>query len=244
MNQHSEQAAGAARVTILTLTLAAGSIVTLLTLASHNAARPAGPIAFIALTLACCAAETFPVHFAVGEEKHTISFNELPLAIGVVMLTPAALVMAVVVGSGIALVLHRRQRGVKLAFNLAQLAVQALVALTVFDAIRHGTLTSAVTYAAIGLAVLMADTVSAILVSSAIALHRGDTSGVINARAMLGGALECLPKAVLAVGAVAAVMNHNTFGLIAAIMLSAVAYHAYRNHIARRRIAQPLVPAI
>lgn len=232
-----------ARVTILTVALATGCGAALFALASDRAAQPAGPLAFIALATAFFAAEVFPMHFGAGEDRHTISFNELPLAIGVVVLGPAALVASVILGSGVALALHRRQRGTKLAFNLSQLAVQAIMAVAVFDGIRHGALTSVSTYAAIALAVVVADCVSAVLVTCAIALYRGSTTGTISTRAVVGGALQCLPKSVLVVGAVAAMAYNNSSALITVIDASSVAYIAYRYHAARRGMTEPLAPS-
>ncbi len=186
------------------------------------------------LALAFFAAEVFPMHLGVGSDRHTISFNELPLAIGVVVLAPAALVAAVILGSGLALVLHRRQHGTKLAFNLAQLAVQAIVAVAVFDLIRHGTLTSLSTSLALVVAVVAADSVSAVLVTAAIALARGTTAGAYTPRALLGGAAESILKALLGLCAVAALIHHNNLGLIAAIAASALVYFAYRYSLTTR----------
>ena len=45
--------------------------------------------------------------------------GDLVLAAGLLLATPAQLVTAQVVGSAVTLVLHRRQRGLKLAFNVA-----------------------------------------------------------------------------------------------------------------------------
>jgi hypothetical protein len=234
MNQQTEQSAGATRVSILTLVLAGEAAAALFALASHEAAQPRGPLAFAVLALAFFAAEVFPVHFGVGRDRHTISFNELPLAIGVVVLAPAALVASVLLGSGVALALHRRQRGTKLAFNLAQLAVQAVVAVAVFEVIRHGTLTSLSTYVATAVAVVAADSVSAALVTGAIALARGTIAGAYTPRALFGGAAESIVKALLGVAAVAALIHHNSVGLVAAIAGSAIVYLAYRYSLTTR----------
>jgi hypothetical protein len=143
-------------------------------------------------------------------------------------------VASVVLGSGAALALHRRQRGTKLAFNLAQLAVQAIVAVGVFEMIRHGALASASTYLATGVAVVVADTVSAILVTAAIALARGTLTGAYSPRALLGGAGESIIKALLGVAAVAALVNHNNLALVTATAGSAIAYLAYRYSLTTR----------
>src|SRR5581483_5224128 len=86
-------------------------------------------------------AEAYPVHITVRlrshRETHTISFNELALAIGLVTLTPATLVVAAIAGSAVALIGHRRQRGIKLGFNVVQIASQCVAATLVFDGL-HG----------------------------------------------------------------------------------------------------------
>src|SRR3712207_278319 len=58
--------------------------------------------------------------------------GDLVLAVALFLATPTQLVTAMALGSGAALVLHRRQRGIKLAFNVAEYALNAAVALIVF----------------------------------------------------------------------------------------------------------------
>jgi hypothetical protein len=234
MQQQPEPTGGATRASILTLVLAAGGAAALLALASHKAAQARGPFAFVVLALAFFAAEVFPMHVGVGADRHSISCNELPLALALVVLAPVALVATVVLGSGVALALHRRQRGTKLAFNLAQLAVQAIVGVGVFEVVRHGAVTSVSTYVATGLAVVVADSVSALLVTAAIALARGTVAGAYTPRALLGGAGESIVKALLGIAAVAALVNHNNLALITATAGSAIVYLAYRYSLATR----------
>ena len=50
---------------------------------------------------------------------HTHSLRELPNVLGLAFLAPTAYLLAHLAGTGAALLLHRRQRGTKLAFNLA-----------------------------------------------------------------------------------------------------------------------------
>jgi hypothetical protein len=96
-----------------------------------------GPaILVVAIALCFVAAERFPIHVPIGTERHTMSFNELALALGLTYLAPLALATATLVGSGFALITHRHQRGVKLFFNLAQLSTQAMLAVITFHALR------------------------------------------------------------------------------------------------------------
>ena len=87
---------------------------------------------------ACSLSEVFVVHFEFRRNSHTFSLVERPLVLGLLYARPAVLVPAHIVGAALALVLHRRQRAVKLVFNLASLAVQDSVALAVFSWLSVG----------------------------------------------------------------------------------------------------------
>jgi diguanylate cyclase (GGDEF)-like protein len=76
--------------------------------------------------------EAFPVHVQIKRDAHTFSVSDLVMAAGLVLTTPGDLVVAQVVGVAAALVLHRRQRGLKLAFNTALFALTGSVATTLY----------------------------------------------------------------------------------------------------------------
>src|SRR3954449_9834477 len=76
--------------------------------------------------------EAFPVHVQVKKDSHTFSVSHLVLAAGLVLTTPSDLVVAQVVGVAAALLVHRRQRGLKFAFNTALFALTGTVATTVY----------------------------------------------------------------------------------------------------------------
>jgi diguanylate cyclase (GGDEF)-like protein len=77
--------------------------------------------------------EAFPVHVQIKRDAHTFSVTDLVMAAGLVLTTPGDLVVAQVVGVATALLLHRRQRGLKLAFNTALFALTGCVATTVYS---------------------------------------------------------------------------------------------------------------
>src|SRR5437762_2622607 len=139
------RASGATKVTTLSVFLLACSCAYLAAHASDKAIRPHGIAAIALVTLGFFAAEVFPIHVSAGADRHTISFNELPLAIGLVVLSPAALLASTLVGNGAALLLHRRQRGVKLTLNLAVGAFQTAAAVGLFSLIGNRELWSAAT---------------------------------------------------------------------------------------------------
>jgi len=88
------------------------------------------PWVFWAAAFAVC--EALVVHVQWQREAHTFSVGDLVLGAGLILCTPRDLVIAQVLGAGLTLLLHRRQRGIKLAFNLAQYALGGSLATTIF----------------------------------------------------------------------------------------------------------------
>jgi riboflavin transporter FmnP len=228
------QAAGATKVTILAAVLGVCSCAYLVAHVSDKAIRPYGLTAVVLVTLGFFAAEVFPIHIRVGADHHTISFNELPLAIGLVVLSPAALVASTLVGNGAALVLHRRQRGVKLALNLAVGAFQTAVAVGLFSLIGNRELWSVSTCVGLVVATVGADTISALLVTLAITLFRGTPQRLWTTRVFVGGATESLAKSLLGILGVLALIEGGNIALTAVAASSAIAYLAYRAYAGGR----------
>ncbi|MGH2778615.1 MAG: diguanylate cyclase domain-containing protein, partial [Actinomycetota bacterium] len=79
--------------------------------------------------------ETVVVHVTFRGEAHSFSISEIPLVFGFFFFDPALVVVGYVCGAAAALLIHRRQVAVKLAFNVASFALQACIAVAVFHAI-------------------------------------------------------------------------------------------------------------
>src|SRR5919106_2963343 len=77
-------------------------------------------------------AELTVVHFRFRRDAHSFSLSEVRLVLGLFFAAPWALVPAQMIGSALALTLHRRQPVLKLAFNLSQFALQGALAVVVF----------------------------------------------------------------------------------------------------------------
>lgn len=91
--------------------------------------------AFPAVAVLYFCAEQFTVHLVVRRETHTFSLTEIPLVIGLFFLSPLAILLAQVLGAGTALLVHRRQPPIKLAFNLANFALSTTCAIVIFNAV-------------------------------------------------------------------------------------------------------------
>jgi diguanylate cyclase (GGDEF)-like protein len=93
------------------------------------------PIPWWALAIGFYLAECAVVHVHIRRETHTLSLSEVPLVLGLFAVSPVMLVCVQVIGMGSALVLYRRQKPMKVAFNLAQSALATALAIAVFRSI-------------------------------------------------------------------------------------------------------------
>jgi diguanylate cyclase (GGDEF)-like protein len=92
----------------------------------------------LVLVLAFFATQGWVVHVHFNRESHSLSLNEVPLTLGLLAVGPGSLLLALVIGSAAALILVRRQRLCKVAFNVAQLALSGTTAVVVFTLLAPG----------------------------------------------------------------------------------------------------------
>jgi diguanylate cyclase (GGDEF)-like protein len=84
------------------------------------------------LALGFAATANWAVHLHFRAETHTITLDEVVLVIGLFAVSPAGLVAAQVLGAAFVLGLVKRLPALKVAYNLAQLALGTIVATIVF----------------------------------------------------------------------------------------------------------------
>jgi diguanylate cyclase (GGDEF)-like protein len=103
------------------------------------AGLPAAPTAlnlpWVLWAAAFALSEVAIVHVQWKRESHTFSLSDLVLAAGLTLALPAQLVLAQLAGTALVLVVYRRQRGLKLAFNTVQFALSSTMAVLVFSAV-------------------------------------------------------------------------------------------------------------
>ncbi len=129
---------GIGRVWILTASVAAataGLVALVWQLPAHQPPVPLPPVVFGVLFYL---AEITVVHVRFRRDAHSFSMSEVPLILALFFLTPGQILISQFVGTTLALALNRRQRSVKLAFNVVQLTLQASVMIGIFLAITHG----------------------------------------------------------------------------------------------------------
>jgi diguanylate cyclase (GGDEF)-like protein len=93
------------------------------------------PLPWWALAAMFGLAEVFVVKFEVRRGTVSFSLSEIPLVLGLFFAEPTSLVLGQIAGAAAALILHRRQKPIKLAFNLSLLSLQVCLALLLFHPI-------------------------------------------------------------------------------------------------------------
>jgi diguanylate cyclase (GGDEF)-like protein len=120
-----------------------------------------------------CLAELKVVDVHFRREQHSFSLSEFPAVIGLFLLPAHDYLLAVLVGSAVALI-WSRQTALKFAFNLTNFGLGATAALTVFHVLATPTATPTVTdWLAAFLATLTTTVLSAVTIASAISLSGG-----------------------------------------------------------------------
>jgi diguanylate cyclase (GGDEF)-like protein len=125
-------------VLALTATLGLGAAAVSHLWLSGQAASTVLTLPWWALALGFAATEACVFHLQTEREARTVSVSELPLVLGLFFAGPAALLLGRLVGSGLVFLLYRRSTPLKTAFNLAMVAAQTAVAVTVFQALGDG----------------------------------------------------------------------------------------------------------
>ncbi len=221
---------GPARVGWLAVALAVCFAASFPLVASDHARHPVHLWGFLVITILFAAGELLLIHVPTRRDMHTVSFSEVPLILGLFLLPAAQFAVAAVIGTSLALRFHRKQRGVKLAFNIAEIGVQPVLAMLVFRSIAGPSqLSSPRAFAAAIVAALAADLMSALLVSLAIGLFRG-TRPELGAFELIEGALASVAKAALALLAVSAVLYSSAAALTMAAVCATTMYLAFRAY--------------
>jgi diguanylate cyclase (GGDEF)-like protein len=221
---------GAYRVAGLTMVLGVACVLAVPFVGDLPAIHPITPIGFALITVLFAASEIIVIHVPLRRDTHTSSFSEVPLTLGLFLLAPLQLGAAAVIGTTAVLVFHRRQRGVKLVFNVSEVAAQALIATATFRVLYdHTNVGSTRAFGAAIAAVLAADLASALFVNSAIGLFRGRWPG-LGAFELLGGIVSCTAKVALALLGVVAVTDGSPAGLALVAICGLTMYSAFRAY--------------
>jgi diguanylate cyclase (GGDEF)-like protein len=187
------------------------------------------------LALCFAVTEGFTMHLRVRRGAHAVNLSEFPMVLGVLAFDPIAIIVMRAAAGGLGLFALRRQRGAKLAFNVALLATQASVGVLVFHALAPHALSAVVDgldaheWLAIYAAMLSADVVAAVLLTAVIAVH-DDPGEWRRLRATLRGSwMVAVTTTIALIGFSAAAQSRWAVALVA--IVAVVLYLAYRAYV-------------
>jgi signal transduction histidine kinase len=207
---------GSQRVWGLNVALLATATAQLWLLRGRVAPLDGPSIPWEALALSFALAEVFVMHVRIAKHAHTFALAEIPLVVGLAYSSPIHLVLAGAVGFSLALALHRRQKPLRLVFNVSQRSVTTLVAVGVFNlVVDAGGSSWPVVCGAALLATLVADILAAVLINVGIALSEG-TKVVFEQVVGMGTALTFANTALALVTVMMLSLHPATVLLVAA----------------------------
>ncbi len=186
------------------------------------------------LAAAFLAVETKVILVHFRRETHSFSLSEIPAVLGLFFVTPDEYLLAVLVGSAVALLVTARQSVVKVAFNLANFAFISTVTLVVFHSLgsfagRPG----AADWIAAFAAMLVACVLGALTIATAISLSGGAPQFQKLPEMLKFGGMVALANTSLALLAIS-VMWIDPLAVWLLIVPLATLFLAYRAYISER----------
>ncbi|MGH9266585.1 MAG: hypothetical protein ACRD0D_00215, partial [Acidimicrobiales bacterium] len=172
-----------------------------------------------------------PVHFR--REPQSFSLGEVPLVLGLFYSPPAELVAALVVGSALALMVHRKQSRVRLVFNLAHLSLGAVVAVLVFHRVVITDPLGPEGWFGAVLATVVATLIGHSAITTAVVISGGHEREALP-QVLVFGLAATLANTSLALAAVAMAWSQpRTVGLLA--LPTVALFLTYRAYLLERR---------
>ncbi|MDX6301032.1 MAG: hypothetical protein QOF53_2246 [Nocardioidaceae bacterium] len=188
-----------------------------------------------ALLPAFVLAEIVVIHVPARRSSHSHTFREFPAIVGLTLLPAPQYLTAYVLGGALALVMWSRLRGVKLAFNVAMFAVEAVLGAEVYHLVLGGTDPLAPrAWAAALAAVVLTDLVSAAAVTAAISFTDGAFDGHVLREALRSGLASTVSNACIALLVVTLLLVRPTaLPLLGVVVVLLVL--GYRLHVTLSR---------
>jgi diguanylate cyclase (GGDEF)-like protein len=195
---------------------------------SHLAATPV--LTVVILIVAFAVTEGFVIYIRVRRGGHAIGIGEIPMVLSLPLLNPGTLFLSRLVGAVIGLAALRRQRGMKLAYNLVLTGAQVTAAPAVYFAVAgdsgaFGPRQWIATY----LAMMATDALSAILITAVISLHDDPGEWRRLPAALSGVYMVVVTTSLALVGALAIERDQRALALIA--IVSGMTFLAYRAYL-------------
>jgi diguanylate cyclase (GGDEF)-like protein len=227
---------GTARVWALTVVLVA--IAAVLAAIEMTAGQPTAapiPLPWWVLAGLFYVTESKVVHLHIGRSAHSFSMSEIPVVYGIFFFRPAEFIAARLIGAGLALVISRRQRSVKLGFNLAQFLLCSVVTLGIVHLlVADGAPFGPRAWPAAFLATSAENMVGVFAVTAAISLAEGALQLARIPRMLLMGSVVSLTNTSLALLLITVLFVEPAAALLFGVPILAV-FVAYRAYVSERQ---------
>jgi diguanylate cyclase (GGDEF)-like protein len=193
-----------------------------------------GPhLSWWALALAFYFAEVFVVHLEFRKQAHTLSLTEIGLTLGLLLGAPSALLFGQLAGTLVALVVNRRQRLVKVAFNVAELPLCSGIALLIFRALADPHDSGPHIWLLVFAACAVAHVTGILLVSAVIAIAERRPQAHQLGRTLLASTIGALATASLGL-AIVELLEARPLAVVLLVVPVLASVAAFRGYMAQR----------
>ena len=184
------------------------------------------------LTIAFAVTEIFVAHLKYRRDAQTYSLSEVPLLIGLCFANPAALVVGRLLGAFLALTLHRRQAGLKLAFNLGLFLVLdcCLAPILFFGLLQDHLPLHPLGWAAAYVTIMVIDTLSGLAIALVTWLHQGSMPASAVRRDLAFGVIVAAVNTSFGLVAVSTLW-YNPAAFVLLLVITAIMVLAYRGYV-------------
>jgi diguanylate cyclase (GGDEF)-like protein len=179
-------------------------------------------------------AEICVVHVQFRRSAHSFSLADVPFVFGLVFAGGDAFVLGALAGAGVAWVIHRRMAVVKLAFNLAQLALASSAAFVVLRALASDHALDPRTWIGLYAATLASGALTIVCIAGAIGIAEGGLRLSTLAQMFATDAVVTMTNASIAIGA-ALVVSTDPRAVPVLLVPSLTVFAAYRAYISERQ---------
>src|SRR5919202_539126 len=187
----------------------------------------------LALGFAC--AEVCVVHLQFRRSAHSFSLGDVPFVFGLTFAGADTLLLAALVGTGLVWAMYRRLPPVKVAFNVAQLALAVAVAVLLLRAVaEHGDTLGPATWVGLYGATLVSGALTILSIAGAIAISEGGVKRSMLAQMFGMNAVVTVTNTSLAIAA-ALVVATDPRAVPVLLVPALTVFAAYRAYISEHQ---------
>jgi diguanylate cyclase (GGDEF)-like protein len=203
-------------------------------LAHRQAAVSTPHVPWWAVAIGFAVAEACVVHLQFQRSAHSFSLADIPFVFGLVFASGDSFLLGALIGTALVYA-ARRLAFVKLAFNLAQLAVVGSVAVGIVHALAvPGDATAPATWLAIYGATLVTGALTVMFIAGAIALSEGGVdAGTIRQMFAMDGLVTVTNSSVAIAAAVVAAADARALPVL--ILPAIAVFLVYRAYVGERQ---------